>query len=100
MTEQQRQAGENATQILDDLNFLLGREEFQRFWDRLRNQADAMADDVLHNDAISKDQREEIRQKRLGLLEALKAPKEDMDSAAALLKGMNADPDEIRRKRN
>jgi hypothetical protein len=99
MTHAQQAAAQQAVEILDALRFLESREEFQGFLQRLRNQADAMADTILHDDTLAPELRERLRHKRLGLLEALGAPMEDAKSAAALLKNLQADPDEIRKRR-
>ena len=75
----------SATTTVADIEFLKGREEFNRFMDRIKAQADGLADEVLHSD-MPPEVREAKRRFRLGLLEVLRAPAELLSSNVALLR--------------
>jgi hypothetical protein len=74
-----------ARQIIHDNTFLLEREEFTRFLGRWRNEADRLADLILHDNNISDRERENLRRYRLGILAMLKSPHEDTEAQASYL---------------
>jgi hypothetical protein len=83
------EAGERqraAAETVSNLEFLLKRPEFTAYTDRLRREADKMADEVLHNDALTPTEREAMRQRRQGLLIALAAPMEDIQACRNVMK--------------
>lgn len=88
LTPQQRETARVASEMISNLEFLLGRDEFKAFLDRFRRQSDDMADSILHDD-MAPEEREKIRQKRLAILEVLKAPSEDIQACRNTLKGLN-----------
>lgn len=88
LTPQQRETARIASETISNLEFLLNRPEFKSFLDRFRRQSDDMADSILHDD-MSPEEREKIRQKRLAILEVLKAPSEDIQACRNTLKGLN-----------
>ncbi len=61
--------------MVNDIEFLAGREEFSRFMDHFRTRVDKLALEILHND-MPPEQREALRQFRLGILEVLGGPQE------------------------
>lgn len=78
-----------ARQIIHDNTFLLDREEFIRFLDRWKREADRLADEILHRSDLSDRERENLRQYRLGILTVLKSPHEDTEAQSNLLARMN-----------
>lgn len=76
-----------AAETLANYEFLEKRPEFAAFKERLRREADGLADQILHNDEIAPEKREAMRNKRLGLLAALAAPTEDMQACRNVMKG-------------
>lgn len=68
-------------QLAADLDFLTGREEFQRFMLRLAKRRDAMGENVLHGD-MTAEVREIERQRFLLLDELVKSPETDRATAA------------------
>lgn len=75
-----------ATTMVADIDYLSERPEFNRFMDGLRRRADALADEVLHQEELTPEQREAKRQFRLGIMEVLGAPKMIREQNFALLK--------------
>ncbi len=68
-------------QLAADLDFLTGREEFQRFMLRLAKRRDAMSENVLTGD-MTAEAREIERQRFLLLDELVKSPETDRATAA------------------
>lgn len=65
-----------ACAALCEIDILEQLPEFASFMDRIKAVADKMADAVLHNEELTADKREAIRQQRIGVLEVLKFPNE------------------------
>lgn len=73
--ERQKASLDEAYRRVSDTEFLVGREEFTRFMDLIRMWADALANEILHDD-MTGEERERRRQYRMGLLSVLSAPAE------------------------
>jgi hypothetical protein len=65
-----------AFEALREVETLEAMPEFVSFMGRLKGVADSMADAVLHNDSLTGEEREAIRQQRKGVIEVLKLPAE------------------------
>lgn len=91
LSDAAKTACETAANNIRDIEHLQEQPEFRRFMEGFRRRADQMADEVLHNDAMTAEAREAARQKRLGVLEILQAPALIMQGAGNVLKshGMN-----------
>lgn len=66
-------------------------ESYQWLCGEMRRRCDQMADDILHNNTLTHEQREELRRERLGLLAALALPSEMESSQLKVLAAMKAD---------
>ena len=60
------------------------QREFQRFMARFKEQADTLAESILH-DEMPHEEREALRHKRLGILEVLRSPNEDRQAQVSVL---------------
>lgn len=76
LTSNQNEAISQAAKTVSNIDFLLGRVEFQEFFARFQRRSDELADRILHED-MPPDQREGLRQLRLGIREVLLSPEED-----------------------
>lgn len=65
---------------------LVDEEGFKMVTSILKDRADQLADSILHDDDLSSVDREAFRQRRLGILEALKAPKEIHDGGTNVMR--------------
>jgi hypothetical protein len=86
LNRKQKDACTSASEAISNLEFLQKRPEFIAFMDRLRRQADGFAEQVLHEESISDKEREQLRLKRLGILECLKAPSDDITAQKKVLR--------------
>ena len=82
--ERRKAALDEAYRRVSDTEFLVGREEFTRFMDLIRMRADALANEILH-DEMDDRERERRRQYRMGLLSVLSAPHEIINTNKALI---------------
>lgn len=73
-----------ASRVIRDLDFLSKSEEFQRFMARFKEQADTLAESILH-DEMPHEEREALRHKRIGILEVLRSPNEDRQAQVSVL---------------
>lgn len=67
-----------AGQTISNLDFLLKREEFKEFIARHQATVDSMEQTILNDDSISHEEREKMRQIRLGMLEVITSPERTM----------------------
>lgn len=81
---EEQKAIETALRVVNSIDALVQNEDFQRFMAQHTERADRLANEILHND-MPPEQREALRNRRLGLLEVLLAPKQDRDAQAGLL---------------
>jgi len=84
-TQAQQDAIDTATQVVKTIDNLAESEDFRRFMERFSRRSDQLAEDILHDDSLTPDDREKLRNRRLGILEVLLAPKEDRDAQARVL---------------
>lgn len=95
MTPTKHEAIRTARMVIHDSTYLLDREEFQRFLARWRVTADKWADEILHDNSLSDKERNDLRQKRLGVLEVLQSPYQDRDAQMGVLAQMGERPAEL-----
>lgn len=62
---------------------------------RLREIADSYAESVLHSEELSDRQREDLRQRRLGILEALSLPGVEKSTHEKILKDAGMSPGQV-----
>lgn len=67
-------AADHAANTLRDIEFLADCKEFKSFMSRFKDRADQMAESILHDNALTPEEREAMRRERLGILEVLQAP--------------------------
>lgn len=79
----------NAAQTIANMEFLLKREEFVAYQERMRRMSDHLAEDILHNDTLTPVEREAKRNQRLGILECLKAPGDDIISCQNVIRSVD-----------
>ncbi len=86
LTPEQEQECARAEQTIRDIDTLAKNPEFRRFMERLDRETKKMADQVLEGDFETPVEREEMRLKRLGIVEALRIPKQDRQGSVSTLK--------------
>lgn len=86
-----KQAVATAHQVIRDIDFLTANPQFQRFIERFQKQADSMADKILHGTMPDRE-REDLRQKRLGILDVLGSLKDDRSAQMRVLASYGAIP--------
>lgn len=86
LNSHQKDACTKASEMISNIEFLQSRSEFIAFMEKLKARADGMAEQVLHDNNISAEEREAIRRTRLGILECLQSPSEDVTAQKSLLR--------------
>ncbi len=86
LNPEQLESARLASETISNIEFLEKRPEFIAFMGRFRRRADELADNILH-EKMSPEEREALRQQRLGILEVLEAPKNDKRASLNILKG-------------
>jgi len=76
LTQGQHEEMAQAAKTVSNIDFLLGRVEFQEFIEKFQRRSDELQDRILHED-MPADQREGLRQQRLGIREVLISLDED-----------------------
>lgn len=93
MTREQDQANKDARQHaaenIASVGRLLEDSDFNRFMSGFKAMADQLADQVLHDDELTMEKREMIRQKRLGILEVLKGPQTIIQGSESVMKAQD-----------
>lgn len=84
-TPQQQASIDTAMQVVKTIDNLAKNDDFKRFMDRFAAESDLLAQTILHDDKLTPDEREKIRQKRMGILEVLLAPKRDREAQVRVL---------------
>lgn len=84
-TDSQQLAIESALKLVRTIDNLAGNPDFREFMARFSQRADELAGLILHDDAVSPEQREKLRNRRLGILEILLAPAEDRAAQVRVL---------------
>lgn len=84
LNESQKKAVATAHQVIRDIDFLAANPQFKRFAERFQNQLDSMADKILHGTMTDRE-REDLRQKRLGILEVFGSLKDDRSAQMRVL---------------
>lgn len=91
-TQAQQDSIETALIVIRGLDELAGNEHFRLFMKRFSDRADELAMDILHNDKITPEERESIRNRRLGMLEILLSPSQDRAAQVSVLASFGIDP--------
>lgn len=76
-TSKDKAAVRYAREALRDVEELAGNAAFQRYLEKLRARAEAWAESLLADDSLEATEREALRQRRKGLLEALHFPQQE-----------------------
>lgn len=90
-TPEQQASIETSLEVVRTIDSLAKNEDFRRFMERFSRRADSLADQILHDEMKPK-QREKLRQRRLGILEILLAPKQDREAQVRNLKQYGIQP--------
>lgn len=85
ITPADSKAIDHAEKTLAMINRLKTNPDFGLFMDGFRRRADALANEILHDEMKPK-KREAVRQYRLGILEVLGAPQTNADACERTLK--------------
>jgi hypothetical protein len=88
----QQDAIDTALQVVRTIDALSANDDFRLFMERFTRRADALALEILHDDRLSAEDREKLRNRRLGILEVLLAPKEDREAQVRVLAGYGVEP--------
>lgn len=97
MTQSQKDLCANAGQRISNLDFLTKREEFKEFINQFRVVAEELAKVILNEDNINAQERERMRQRRIGILDVIDSPEIDMRANRGILDsffGPGGNPDE------
>jgi hypothetical protein len=76
-TKAQQDAIDTAMKVIRGIDDLAGNENFRNFMKSFSKRSDALALTILHEDKLTHDERESLRNRRLGILEVLMQPSED-----------------------
>lgn len=87
MSNQTKEAIETAQTAIRHARELAKNESFQWLLGVLRTRADVMADDVLHRNALTPEEREALRRERLGILEAIRTASDQEEAQTRFLAG-------------
>lgn len=79
LTDDERSACLDSFRAISAIEFLTKRPEFQTWLQGHREEVAKIEERILDDDMPS-EEREKLRQKRLGMLEVLNSPEDDMDS--------------------
>jgi hypothetical protein len=85
LTHEQRVICDQSLSCVHALDALSRSNDFQFFMDRIRRRADQLADEVLHKEDITPDEREKLRNHRSGIMEVLAIPRDDRDASVRIL---------------
>lgn len=91
-TPEQQASIDTAMQVVKTIDNLSKNDDFRLFMERFTRRSDALAQDILHDDSLSPDEREKLRHRRLGILEVLLAPKEDREAQVRVLAQYGINP--------
>lgn len=90
-TPEEQKAIDGAMKVVNTIDALVQNEDFQRFMKQHSARADQLAQEILHDD-MEPEKREALRNRRLGLLEVLLAPKQDRDAQVGVLARFGVHP--------
>ena len=94
-TIEAQNAIDSAMQVVRTIDNLTTNEDFRLFMERFTRRADALAMEILHDDTLKPEEREALRNRRLGVLEVLLAPKEDRDAQVRVLGQYGMKPGDV-----
>ncbi len=80
-----------AREALEDMEELAGNAAYLRLREKLRRRSEEWAEALLGDDSLSPADREALRQRRKGLLEALDFPEEEKLAQERVLKACGAE---------
>ncbi len=95
LTDNQHEDLALAARTVSNIDFLLGREEFQEFLHKFRRRSAELEDRILNED-MPAETRERLRQLRLGILEVILSPEEDKTANLRTLSQYGVTPGGIR----
>lgn len=78
-TPDEQQEIDQAMLVVTTIDNLANNPDFRTFMQRFSDEADGIADKILHTE-MPAEEREKLRQRRIGMLEILLAPKVDRDA--------------------
>jgi hypothetical protein len=81
-----------AREVIRRIDNLKASDDFGKFMAEFSKRADDMADQVLHSETLTLDEREKLRIRRLGILEVLGAPKADRAAQIRVLSSYGITP--------
>lgn len=84
-TPEQQASIDTALEVVTTIDNLAKNQDFKRFMERFSRRSDALAQDILHDDDLTPEEREKLRHRRLGILEVLLAPREDREAQIRVL---------------
>jgi hypothetical protein len=84
MTIEQQATQKKAAETISAIDFLLKRDEFIAFREKHFRRIAEMEQAIL-GDEMTPEQRERLRQRRLGMLEVLNSPEEDREMNRRIL---------------
>jgi hypothetical protein len=90
LNQGQRDICARAGESISKCESLLKRPEFTEFMDRFKARADALALQILH-DEMPPEKREELRHIRIGILEVLAYPTEQISASRKILRDYGQD---------
>jgi hypothetical protein len=85
-TQAQQDSIDSAMRVIRTIDNLAKSDDFKHFMERHTRRADALALEVLHDD-MPVEKREELRHRRLGIMEVLLSLQEDRDAQVRVLAG-------------
>jgi hypothetical protein len=85
ITKPQQDAIDTAIKVIRGIDELAGNENFRNFMKSFSKRSDALALTILHEDKLTHDERESLRNRRLGILEVLMQPSEDRAAQVGVL---------------
>lgn len=90
-TTKEKAALRYAREALRDVEVLAGCAAFQRYLEKLRMRAEQWAAALLEDDSLEATEREALRMRRRGLVEALHFPEAERLAQERVLKAAGAD---------
>jgi hypothetical protein len=74
-----------SAEAVSAIDFLVKQEPFQQFLAYFENRSKQLADDILNNNSLTDQERENLRQQRIALVEVLSWPKDQREAHVRVL---------------
>ena len=94
LTQTQQVICEQSLACLRAIETLSRTPEFMEFLERIRKRADQLADEVLHKEDLTPEEREKLRCHRNGIMEVLATPQDDRAASMRILAEYGIQPGE------